>query len=77
MSVDSKVPGSIPGLHFDATSPLIGPMHYGLTWGPVPSQRYSVSEGCISGTMRLKTKQTKNPFKSPKFQGRSRKQFKS
>ena len=29
------------------------PVHYGLTGGPVPSQRYSVFEGCITGSIRL------------------------
>ena len=28
-------------------------MHYGLTREPVPSQRFSVFEGCISVSMRL------------------------
>ena len=28
-------------------------VHYGLTGGPVPSQRCSVFEGCISGSIRL------------------------
>ena len=38
-------------------------MHYGLTGGPIPSQKYSVFEGCISGSIRLQTKQI-NPFLS-------------
>ena len=38
-------------------------LHYGLTRGPVPSQIFSVFKGCISGSIRLQTKQ-KNTFLS-------------
>ena len=40
-------------LRLIAALPEAAPVHYGLTGGPVPSQRYSVFEGCTSGSIKL------------------------